>query len=134
MMPSSQLIFKHNTTFPCLKQPANSSRDGYNAIHHMWEFVRDQHQNLLPSSLQNWRKDFANASDANVRLEIYRIQQKIAQIIHRDVCSREEVFYYGPFPPTNMEIQAHLEMWGDGRAFNTLQGIRPFPPKPKSKK
>jgi hypothetical protein len=105
-------------TFPCLKQPANSSRDGYYAIHHMWEFVRDQHQNLLPSSLQNWRKDFANASDANVRLEIYRIQQKIAQIIHRDVCSRE----------------AHLEMWGDGRAFNTLQGIRPFPPKPKSKK
>jgi hypothetical protein len=23
-----QLIFQHNTTFPCLKQPANSSRDG----------------------------------------------------------------------------------------------------------
>jgi hypothetical protein len=23
-----QLIFKHNTTFPCLNQPANSSRDG----------------------------------------------------------------------------------------------------------
>jgi hypothetical protein len=36
-----QLIFKHNTTFPCLKQPANSSRDGYYAIHHMREFVRD---------------------------------------------------------------------------------------------
>jgi hypothetical protein len=30
-----QLIFKHNTTFPCLKQPANSSRNGYYAIHHM---------------------------------------------------------------------------------------------------
>jgi hypothetical protein len=27
-----------------------------------------------------------------------------------------------------------LEMQGDSRAFNTLQGIRPFPPKPKSKK
>jgi hypothetical protein len=34
-----QLIFKHNTTFQCLKQPANSSRDGYFAIHHMREFV-----------------------------------------------------------------------------------------------
>jgi hypothetical protein len=30
-----QLIFKHNTTFPVLKQPTNSSRDGYYAIHHM---------------------------------------------------------------------------------------------------
>jgi hypothetical protein len=68
-----QLIFKHNTTFPCLKQPENSSRGGYYAIHHMREFVRDQHQLLLPSSLQEWRKDFANASDADVHLEIYRI-------------------------------------------------------------
>jgi hypothetical protein len=129
-----QLIFKHNTTFPCLKQPENSSRDGYYAIHHMREFVRDQHQLLLPSSLQEWRKDFANAPDADVHLEIYRIQQKIAQIIHRDVCCREGVFYYGPIPPTNTEIEARLEMQGDGRPFNTLQGIRPFPPKPKSTK
>jgi hypothetical protein len=68
-----ELIFKHNTTFPCLKQPANSSRDDNYAIHHMREFVQNQHQILLPSSLQDWRKDFANASDADVRLEIYRI-------------------------------------------------------------
>jgi hypothetical protein len=129
-----QLIFKHNTTFPCLKQPTNSSRDGYYAIRHMWEFVRDQHQILLPSSLQNWCKDFANTSDVEVRLEIYRIKQKIVQIIHRDVCSREGVFYYGPIPPTNTEIEACLETQGDGRAFNTLQGIRPFLPKPKSQK
>jgi hypothetical protein len=88
----------------------------------------------LLSSLQEWRKDFANASDADVRLEIYRIQQKIAQIIHRDVCSREGVFYYSPIPPTNTEIEARLEMQGDGRPFNTLLGIHPFPPKPKSKK
>jgi hypothetical protein len=129
-----QLIFMHNTTFPCLKQPANSSRDGYYAIHHMREFVQDQHQLLLPSSLQEWRKDFANASNADVCLEIYRIQQKIAQIIHRDVCSIEGVFYYGPIPPTNTEIEARLEMQDDGRPFNMLQGIRPFPPKPKSTK
>jgi hypothetical protein len=32
-----------------------------------------------------------------------------------------------------MEIEARLEMQGDGRPFNTLQGIRPFPSKPKSK-
>jgi hypothetical protein len=68
-----QLIFQHNTTFPCLKQPTNSSRDGYYAIHHMREFVRDQHQIMLLSNLQNWRKDFVNASDADVQLEIYRI-------------------------------------------------------------
>jgi hypothetical protein len=44
------------------------------------------------------------------------------------------MFYYGPIPPTNMEIEAHIEMQGDCRPFNTLQDIRPFPPKPKSKK
>jgi hypothetical protein len=44
------------------------------------------------------------------------------------------VFYYGPIPPTNTEIEAHLEMQGNDRPFNTLQGIRPFPPKPKIKK
>jgi hypothetical protein len=61
-----QLIFKHNMTFPCLKQLANSSRDCYYSIHHMREFVRDHHQILLSSSLQNWCKDFANTSDADV--------------------------------------------------------------------
>jgi hypothetical protein len=75
-----------------------------------------------------------NASNADVRVEIYRIQKKIAQIIHKDVCSREGVFYYGSIPPTKAEIESRLEMQGDGRAFNTLQGIRSFPPKPKSQK
>jgi hypothetical protein len=33
-----------------------------------------------------------------------------------------------------MEIEACLEMQGDDMPFNMLQGIRPFPPEPKSKK
>jgi hypothetical protein len=69
-----------------------------------------------------------NASNADVQLEIYRIQQKIVEIIHKDVCSREGVFYYSPIPPINVDIEARY------RAFNMLQGIRPFPLKLKSQK
>jgi hypothetical protein len=100
----------------------------------MREFVRDQHQLLLPISLQEWCKHYVNASDADVHLEIYRIQQKIAQIIHRDVYSREGVFYYDPIPPTNKKIEARLEMQGDGRPFNTLQGIPPLPAETEEQK
>jgi hypothetical protein len=74
-----------------------------------------------------------NASNADARVEIYRIQKQIAQIIHKDVRNREGVFYYGPIPPTKAEIESRLEMEGDGRAFNTLQGIRPFPSKLRAK-
>ena len=37
-------------------------------------------------------------TDADVRREFYRIQQKLAQVICRDVLSSEGLFYYGPVP------------------------------------
>jgi hypothetical protein len=88
---------------------------------------------MLPASLQKWCQDLANASDADLRLEFYRIQQKIAQVIHKDVCGKEGIFYYGPVPPTKQEIESRLEMQGDDRAFNTLGGILPFLPRSSQK-
>jgi hypothetical protein len=70
---SGKLIFGHKTEFPCVKQPPNSTRDAYYAIHHMREFVRDQEQLMLPSNVQNWAQDLANSTDADLRLEFYRI-------------------------------------------------------------
>ena len=123
-----KLKFGHKTEFPCVKQPTNSTREAYYAIHHMREFVRDQQRLMLPSSLQTWAKDMANYDDADLRLEFCRIQQKIAQLIQKDVCHKEGMFYYGLAPPRNDDIKTLLEMQGDDRGFNTLNGIHPFPP------
>lgn len=127
------LIFNHKTEFPCLKQPENSPREAYYAILHMREYVRDQQQLRLPADLQRWRKDLANAPPEDIRQEFGRIQQKIAQLIHRDLCAKEGIFYYGPRAPSNDEIATLLELQKDDRPFNTLGGVRPLPARPSQK-
>ena len=104
--------------------------EAWYAIHHMREFVRDQHQLLLPSSLQEWGEDLANASDADLRAEFFRIQQTIATIIHKDVCTKGGMFFYGLTPPSNADIETRLMLSRDERPFNTLDGVRPLPPRP----
>ena len=47
-------VFTHNTTFPCVKQPPGGQKGAYYAIHHMRAIVRDHHQLLLPSRLEDW--------------------------------------------------------------------------------
>ena len=88
---------------------------------------------MLPSSLQKWGQDLANCTDADLRLECYRISQKLAQLIHKDVCNKEGLFYYGPVKPNKKEIEDRLELQRDVRDFMTLGGIRPFPPKSSQK-
>jgi hypothetical protein len=56
-----------------------------------------------------------------------RVQQILAQIIYKDVCHMEGVFYYGPISPSNADIESFLEMQGDDRVFNTLHGVLPLP-------
>ena len=57
------------------------------------------------SSLQKWGKDLSNVGDADLRQGFCRIQQNIAQLIHKDVHSKEELFYYSVAPPTTKEIE-----------------------------
>ena len=129
-----KVVISHQTEFPCVKQPANNLREAYYAIHHMREFLTDQQQLLLPSSLRAWRPDLANGRDDDLRLEISRIQQKIAQLIMKDVCSKEGICYH-PLPlPTNAEIEDRLEMQCDHMKFNTLGGVRMVPPRSSQKK
>ena len=121
----------HKIDFPCLKQSsADNEMEAWYAIHHMREFVRDRRQLMLPSSLQKWGHDLANCTDADLRLEFYRIQQKLARIEHKDVCTTGGLFFYGLKPPSNKEIETRLLASRDDRPFNTLEGVRPFPPKP----
>jgi hypothetical protein len=73
-----------------------------------------------------------NATDAQVRAEFRAIQQTICLIILRDVTKKGGLFHASFKPSPNLEIQTHLELCYDTRTFNTLDGIYPFPPKPKT--
>ena len=121
----------HTTKFACLKQSAtDNGMDTWFAIVHMREFVRDQHALLLPASLQRRGTDLANASPTEVRAEFRRIQREIATIIHKDVCTTGGLFFYNHVRPTNTEIEQRLACFRDDKPFNSLEGVRPFPPKP----
>ena len=123
-------VFSHQLEFPCMKQPANSMTEAFYAIHHMQEFVRDQLRLTLPCKLSLLEWDFTRyASDADVRREFYRIQQKLAQLICKDVLRSEGLFYYGPSVPSNQDVEERLRQQGDNREFMTYQGFLPFPPK-----
>ena len=127
-------LIKHQTEFPCVKQPKNSTREAYYAIHHIREFVEDKLQLRLPASLRAYRPDLANAKDADLRQELLRVQAKISNIINCDVCKKEGLFYHPTPHPTNGEILDRLAMQGDHRPFMTLGGVRPFPPLSSQKK
>ena len=124
--------FTHKTEFPCLKQPEGSPSDAYYTIHHMREFVRDQQRLMLPDSLQKWCKDLANVEDSDVRTELYRVQQKIADVVFNDVIKKEGIFFNNFVLPSNEDIKMRLEMQRDDGAFNTKDGVLPFPPTKKN--
>ena len=119
----------HTTKFACLKQSADGMEAWY-AILHMMEFVKDQHALLLPASLQIRGNDIANAPDAEVRAEFCHIQRNLATIIHEDVVTKGGLFYHNGIPPSNSEIAFRLASSNEDRPFNSLEGVRPFPPKP----
>ena len=131
-LEGSRRVFGHQFEFPCMKQPANSMTEAFYAIHHIQEFVRDQLNLTLPCKLTRLQKDFANYStDADVRREFYRIQQKFARVICKDVLQPEGLFYYGPVP-SNRAMEKILRKQEDYREFRTLEGFRPFPPTDES--
>jgi hypothetical protein len=93
----------------------------------MREFVQDQWLLMEPSSITRWVKDFANCSDKDFRIELYRIQHKLAQLIWKDVCSEEGVFYYDPIKPSQRPIEECTHLPGDHGYFMTFDGICRFP-------
>jgi hypothetical protein len=74
----------------------------------------------------------ANATDAQVRAEFRAIQWTIFSIISRDVTKKGGMFHACFTPPPNAKIETRLELCYNTRIFNTLDGIHPFPPKPKT--
>lgn len=127
---SGGISFSHKVDFCCLKQPANSTRDGYYVILHMSEYKQEIQTLQLFGDALKWGKSFADASDDVLRREFYRIQQQLATIIYKDVCTDHGDFYGGP--QSREDVETRLEKQGDIRPFNTLGGTRPLPPRTRS--
>jgi hypothetical protein len=70
----------------------------------------------------------ADTTDENVRGDFRAIQRTICTILWRDVIMNGGLFNYAS-ALSNSEIEGRLEDGCDERTFNTLEGIRPFPPK-----
>ena len=131
-LEGTRRVFGHQFEFPCIKQPANSMAEAFYVIHHMQEFVRDQLRLTLPCKLTLLQWDFTRyATDADVRREFYRIQQKLARFICKDALQPEGLFYYGAVP-SNRFVEKRLRLQGENREFRTLEGYRPFPPTDES--
>ncbi|XP_051190298.2 uncharacterized protein [Lolium perenne] len=122
-------VCNHITKFPCLKQSADDNgMEAWFAILQMRAVVRSQNDLLLPSALQGKFVNMADTTDENVRGDFRAIQRTICTILWRDVIMNGGLFNYAS-ALSNSEIEGRLEDGCDERTFNTLEGIRPFPPK-----
>ena len=78
--------FRHVTEFPCIKQPADSVKDAFYALHHLKGFVRDAELMNMPPRIQEWSNKMAGEiNDADLREDFHRIQVKLSEIIVEDV-------------------------------------------------
>lgn len=123
-------VCTHVTNFPCLKQSEQESElEAWYVIFQMREYLKDAQQAHLPSDLRDLTTKMANTPDEYVRAEFRRIQRRICTILSSDVITRGGLFFHGHAPPSNRDIEAHLREQRDTRTFNTLEGVRPFPPR-----
>jgi hypothetical protein len=123
----------HRTEFCCHKHAEpDSGLEAWYAILHMRDIIKTEQDLLVPERLQKASIDMANSTNAQVRAEFRAIQRTICSIILRDVTKKGGLFHAGFTPPPNAEIETRLELCYDTRTFNTLDGIHPFPPKPKT--
>jgi hypothetical protein len=67
-------MFNHVTKFPCVKQPPNSVKEAFYALHHMQAIVQNEHRLITPSSVRGWAKEHARIEDAELRDDFFRIQ------------------------------------------------------------
>ena len=122
-------VSNHVTNFPSLKQSSSDNgMEAWFAILQMRAVVKDQQNLLLPSSLQNKVNKLRDITDAEVRAEFHAIQRTIGTILWRDVITSGGLFHHKVIP-SKKEIECRLEVNCDERTFNTLDGVRPFPPR-----
>ena len=78
--------FRHVTEFPCIKQPAWSTKEAFYALHHLKGIVRDASNLKQPAKLRVWADKMAVEIEQNDLIEdFHRIKVKLSEIILKDV-------------------------------------------------
>ena len=113
------LMWTHMVDYPCPKQTyANNGMEAWYAIHHMRKFANREGviDLVAATNYEGLRDEFAS------------IQLQIAEIIIDQVVRKEGIFFYRYTPPKNADIVSRSIAQHVERPFNTLEGVRPFPP------
>jgi hypothetical protein len=116
-------VFKHQMNFDCAKQPANSNKDAFYAIHHMKQYAHEVEQLTLPSDVVRWGERLSTTPDPTLRQAFFEIQEDIATIMHNGV-NRLGGMFYGGNQPANKAIDERLALQGDGRMMTMLANTK----------
>ena len=74
------------TEFPCIKQPAWSTKEAFYALHHLKGIVRDVNNLNQPAKLRDWSNKMAGEIDQDDLMDdFHRIKVKLSEIIIEDV-------------------------------------------------
>jgi hypothetical protein len=94
----------------------------------MMEYRRDVQSICMTTTsdahIRSWAEAFGTMSDDQIRADFYRIQQKIASIIMKDVLEENGVFYGGPISRADVQTCIALQRQ-DRRPFTKLGDILP---------
>ena len=105
--------FSHKLEFWCVKQPDDSVKDAFYALHHVKAMVQDCHNMTLPRDLQKWATERQTnperSLDHNIRQDFFTISEEISEILHQQVMKTGGIFYGGA-PPRNSEIDERLAL------------------------
>lgn len=122
------LCFGHKTDFCCIQRSPTSDTDGFYVIHLMMEYRRDVQSICMTTTsdahIRSWAEAFGTVPDDQIQDDFYRIQQKIASIIMKDVLEENGMFYGGPISRADVRTRIALQRQ-DTRPFTKLGDILP---------
>ena len=80
-------VFSHKFEFWCVKQPDDSVKDAFYALHHVKAMVQDCHNMTLPRDLQKWATERQTnperSLDRSIRQDFFTITEEISEILRR---------------------------------------------------
>ena len=114
-------VFSHKFDFWCAKQPDDSTKDAFYALHNMKATVLDSHGTTLGNDYLGSWADRRKQSDQDraIRQDFFSIQEEISELICMQIM-RSKGMFYGGTQPRNSEIDERLLMQGDDRNFMTV--------------
>ena len=116
------------TEFHCIKQPADSLKDSFYALHQLKGMVRDAEMIKHLDTIREWSTRYAgDINDADLREDFHCIQVKLSQIIIEDVDHMGGGDLNLRVKLSKRAIEARLDAQGDRRTWTTKECYKPFP-------